>query len=77
MSGYSDGFSYLSNGSDAQKKSFAFLSENNISIYAPDEKSFGDGDSKKTGSVKTELDSNFEQYMNQRKYEVPNAPNRL
>lgn len=76
MSGYSDGFSYIGNESNVQKKSFEFISDNNSSIYTPDEKSFGNDDSKK-GNVKTELDVNYEQFMNQRKYDVPNAPARL
>jgi hypothetical protein len=38
MSGYSDGFSYISTN-DVMKKSFAFLNDNN-SIITPDEKNY-------------------------------------
>lgn len=77
MTGYSDGFSYLDNSSDPQKKSFAFLGGNDGSIYTPDEKSFGTNDDKKSGGAKTELDLNYEKLMNNRNHEVPNAPTRL
>lgn len=77
MTGYSDGFSYLDNASDPQKKSFAFLGGNDGSIYTPDEKSFGTNDDKKSGGAKTELDINYEKLMNNRNHEVPNAPTRL
>ena len=69
MAGYSDGFSYLSDNSDVMKKSFSFVNENN-NIITPDEKNYsGDGDKK--NQPKTELDSQYENFMNQRKYEVP------
>ncbi len=77
MTGYSDGFSYIDNGSDPQKKSFAFLGGNDGSIYTPDEKSFGGNDDKKSGGAKTELDINFEKLMNNRNHDIPNAPTRL
>jgi len=75
MTGYSDGFSYIENEGNAQKKSFAFLNENH-QIYAPDEKSFGGADDKK-GGAKTEMELNYERAMNQRKLEVPNGPSRI
>lgn len=77
MTGYSDSFSYIDNGGDPQKKSFAFLGGNDGSIYTPDEKSFGGNDDKKSGGAKTELDLNYEKLMNNRNHEVPNAPTRL
>jgi hypothetical protein len=77
MTGYSDGFSYIDNSNDPQKKSFAFLGGNDGSIYTPDEKSFGGNDDKKSGGAKTELDLNYEKLMNNRNHEVPNAPTRL
>jgi hypothetical protein len=77
MTGYSDGFSYIENSGDPQKKSFAFLGGNDGSIYTPDEKSFGGNDDKKSGGAKTDLDVNYEQFMNNRKHDVPNSPARL
>lgn len=76
MTGYSDGFSYLDNGNDAHKKSFAFLNERH-EIYAPDEKSFGGSDDRKNGGIKTEMEMNLERMKNQRDLEVPNAPTRM
>jgi hypothetical protein len=77
MTGYSDGFSYIDNSNDPQKKSFSFLGGNDSTIYTPDEKSFGGNDDKKSGGAKTELDLNYEKLMNNRNHEVPNAPTRL
>jgi len=76
MTGYSDGYSYIDNGNDAHKKSFAFLDENH-QIYAPEEKAYSGGDDRKSGGVKTEMDMNFERMKNQRDLEVPHAPGRI
>ena len=70
MSGYSDGFSYISN-EDVMKKSFSFITEN-ITITTPDEKSYSNDDnSGKKTQEKTKLDNDFESYMDKRKYDVP------
>lgn len=69
MTGFSDGFSYLTNP-DVIKKSFAFISDNN-SIITPDEKNYSNDSSNSKNQPKTKLDNEFENYMNQRKYEVP------
>lgn len=71
MSGYSDGFSYISTN-DVMKKSFAFLSDNN-SIITPDEKNYSAQNDDKN-QPKTELDLDFENIVNRRKSEVPAAP---
>ena len=77
MSGYSDGFSYLTNTSDVMKKSFAFLNDSDT-IITPDEKNYSN-DSKggDRNQPKTALDNDYEKFMNQRKYDVPTAPPRL
>lgn len=75
MAGYSDAFSYIDDKPEAQKKSFAYLEENNA-IYTPDDKTYTGNDSEKNGK-KSEMESNFEKVMNQRKHDVPNAPPRL
>ena len=70
MSGYSDGFSYLENSS-VMKKSFSFLNDDE-SIITPDEKNYSSNDNKKSrDQPKTELDTDYEKFMNQRKYDVP------
>jgi len=69
MSGYSDGFSYLT-GDDVQKKSFAFINDND-SITTPDEKNYSSDGDKGKNQPKTKLDNDFESYMNQRQHEVP------
>jgi len=71
MSGYSDGFSYISTN-DVMKKSFAFLDDNNA-IITPDEKNYSTQDDSKN-QPKTELDLDFENIVNRRKSEVPAAP---
>jgi len=71
MSGYSDGFSYISTN-DVMKKSFAFLNDNN-SIITPDEKNYSAQSDDKT-QPKTELDMDFENIVNRRKSEVPSPP---
>jgi hypothetical protein len=75
MSGYSDGFSYLENSNDVMKKSFAFIKDDD-NIITPDEKNYSDG-SKNSNQPKTELDSQYENFVNQRKYEVPASTPRL
>jgi hypothetical protein len=71
MAGYSDGFSYLENTNDVMKKSFSFINDNNA-IITPDEKNYsGDSNGSKKNEPKTQLDSDFENFMNQRQYEVP------
>lgn len=75
MAGYSDGFSYLENERDPLKKNFSYLNDSTTQhIYAPDDKNFGD---KKKDSEKTDFDVNYENFMNQRKFDIPNAPPRL
>ena len=71
MSGYSDGFSYISTN-DVMKKSFAFLNDNNA-IITPDEKNYSAQSDDKT-QPKTELDMDFENIVNRRKSEVPSPP---
>ena len=69
MAGYSDGFSYLSDNSDVMKKSFSFVNENN-SITTPDEKNYSN-ETDKRNQPKTQLDNDYETFMNQRKFDVP------
>ena len=74
MSGYSDGFSYLSND-EIMKKSFSLINDNN-SIITPDEKNYSnDGNDK--NQPKTKLDNDYENFMNQRKFEVPTGAPRI
>ena len=75
MTGYSDGFSYLEN-SDVMKKSYSFLSDSNNSITTPDEKNYGQ-DQKSSNQPKSQLDMDYENYMNSRSHDVPAAPQRL
>jgi hypothetical protein len=71
MTGYSDGFSYLSENSDVMKKSFSFISDKD-GIITPDEKNYSnDGNKGDKGQPKTKLDGDFESFMNQRKFDVP------
>lgn len=74
MSGYSDGFSYLETD-DVMKKNFSFINENN-SISTPDEKNYSGNESNKN-QPKTQLDNDYENFMNQRTSDIPNAPARL
>ena len=71
MTGYSDGFSYLSDKSDVMKKSFSFITDKD-GIITPDEKNYSNdkGDNDKT-QPKTKLDGDFETFMSQRKFDVP------
>ena len=75
MTGYSDGFSYLSEKPDVMKKSFSFISDND-SITTPDEKNYS-GEKSERDQPKTELDNDYEKHMNQRKFEVPVSMPRL
>lgn len=71
MTGYSDGFSYLSDKSDVMKKSFSFITDSD-NIITPDEKNYSnDGDKGKKNQPKTQLDNDFESFMNKRQYDVP------
>jgi hypothetical protein len=70
MTGYSDGFSYLSSNSDAMKKSFSFISDND-NIITPDEKNYSNEEDNKKNQPKTQLDNDYESFMNQRKFDVP------
>ena len=76
MSGYSDGFSYISNP-DVLKKSFSFVNDNE-SIITPDEKNYSN-ENEKGGKdqPKTQLDNDYESFMNQRKFDVPASAPRL
>jgi len=77
MAGYSDGFSYLSDNSDVMKKSFSFVNENNT-ITTPDEKNYSnDGETGSKNKPKTELENQYETFMNSRKFDVPNTMPRL
>jgi len=77
MTGYSDGFSYLSTDEDVMKKSFAFLNDSD-NIITPDEKSYSnDGSGGKKSQEKTQLDNDYESFMNQRTNDVPNGIPRL
>jgi hypothetical protein len=76
MTGYSDGFSYLTNP-DVMKKTFSFINENNT-IQTPDEKNYSnDSGNGKKEEVKTRLDGDYETFVNQRKFDVPSAIPRL
>ena len=75
MSGYSDGFSYLSNP-DVIKKSFSFLTEND-SIITPDEKNYSGDNKGDKDQPKTQLDNDFDNLMSQRKFDVPASIPRL
>jgi len=75
MAGYSDGFSYLEN-SDVMKKSFSFLNDSD-SIITPDEKNYSSDSKTSKDQPKTQLDSDYESFMNQRKFDVPNSAPRL
>lgn len=69
MTGYSDGFSYLSEDSNVMKKNFSFVNENNM-IVTPDEKNYSNEDDKKN-QQKSQFDNEYETFMNQRKFDVP------
>jgi hypothetical protein len=71
MSGYSDGFSYISTN-DVMKKSFSFLDDAN-SIITPDEKNYSTESDTKS-QPKTELDMDYENIVNRRRSEVPAPP---
>ena len=77
MSGYSDGFSYLTNA-DVMKKTFSFVNENNT-IQTPDESNYSNdgGSGSKKDQVKTKLDGDYENFVNQRKFDVPASIPRL
>jgi hypothetical protein len=76
MAGYSDGFSYLENN-DIMKKSFSFLNDSDV-IITPDEKNYSnEGNKGSRDQPKTQLDNDFESFMNQRQYEVPKPAARL
>lgn len=86
MAGYSDTFSFLDDKSEPLKKAFSFLNEN-FTISSPEEGSFTDNrgnndDSGRSGGgreslKKTQLDSDYERKMNQRKLEVPMGQPRI
>jgi hypothetical protein len=80
MSGFSDGFSYLENNNPVIKRSFAFLGDN-IAIQTPNPENYTDNRSE-TGNTKSDMkkkqfDNEYEQFMNQRKNEVPSNIPRL
>jgi hypothetical protein len=75
MTGYSDGFSYIENP-EVIKKSFAFLNDTNNNIITPDENSYS-GNNNEKNQPKTKLDNDYEQFVNQRKYEVPSSAPRI
>jgi len=74
MTGYSDGFSYIAN-QDVMKKSFSFLTDSD-NIITPDEKNYGSEKSNKD-KPKTQLDNDYETFMNNRSYEVPSPAPRM
>lgn len=77
MSGYSDGFSYISNA-DAMKKNFSFLSDSEA-IITPDEKNYSndEGGGGKKSQEKTQLDNDYESFVNKRNFDVPSPMPRL
>lgn len=75
MTGYSDGFSYLEN-SDVMKKSYSFLNDGNSSITTPDEKNYGQ-EQQSSNQPKSQLDNDYENFMNKRTNDIPAAPQRL
>ena len=77
MTGYSDGFSYLTENSDVMKKSFSFITDKE-GIITPDEKNYSSDSNKgDKGQPKTKLDGDYETFMNQRKHDVPGTIPRL
>jgi hypothetical protein len=59
------------------KKSFSFVNENN-SITTPDEKNYSNDDEKGgNNKPKTELENQYETFMNSRKLDVPASIPRL
>ena len=70
MTGYSDGFSYLTESSDVMKKSFSFINDKDDNI-TPDEKNYSNDNKGGKTQEKTKLDGDFESFMNQRKFDVP------
>jgi len=75
MTGYSDGFSYLTE-SDVMKKNFSFLSDSET-IITPDEKNYSNESSSNKNEPKTKLDNDYESFMSRRSNDVPAAPPRL
>jgi hypothetical protein len=74
MTGFSDGFSYLVE-KDAIKRSFSFINDNET-ISTPDPESYlngsnSNGNTTKNDMKKVQFDQEYEQFMNQRKHEVP------
>jgi hypothetical protein len=82
MAGFSDGFSYLEDQS-AIKRSFAFINDNNSgSIPTPDPDAYlngrNDNNSNNKGDMKKkQFDNEYEQFMNQRKHDVPSPMPKL
>ena len=75
MSGYSDGFSYLTNEA-VMKRGFASINDVN-SIVTPDEKNYSNDDNSTKNQPKTKLDNDYESFMNRRKHDVPSTPPRM
>lgn len=74
MSGYSDGFSYLE-GENVMKKSYSFVDEND-KIHTPDESNY-DSNKSNSNEPKSQLDSDYENFMSQRSNEVAAPIQRL
>ena len=74
MSGYSDGFSYLE-GENVMKKSYSFVDEND-KIHTPDESNY-DSNKSNSNQPKSQLDSDYENFMSQRSNEVAAPIQRL
>jgi hypothetical protein len=75
MAGYSDGFSYLENN-DVLKKSFSFLNDNET-IITPDEKNYSNEGSKSKNQPKSELENDYDNFVTQRKHELPSSAPRI
>ena len=75
MSGYSDGFSYLTNEA-VMKRGFASINDVN-SIVTPDEKNYSNDDNSTKNQPKTKLDNDYENFMNRRKHDVPAPPPKM
>ncbi len=81
MSGFSDGFSYLENNNPVIKRSFAFVSDN-ISISTPNPETYQDSrndnaSNSKSDMKKKQFDNEYEQFLSQRKNDIPNGIPRI
>lgn len=77
MSGYSDNFSYLDNGTCPMDKSYLYLNKmEQCSIITPDDNN-SDKNKKLDENNKTQFDYNLEKYVMQRNNDITNGINRI